>query len=31
LDEVTPTMKVKRNVVTERFGELLENLYRERT
>jgi long-chain acyl-CoA synthetase len=28
LDEVTPTMKVKRNVVWERFGELLEKLYR---
>jgi long-chain acyl-CoA synthetase len=28
LDEVTPTMKLKRNVVTERFGGLLENLYR---
>jgi long-chain acyl-CoA synthetase len=28
LDEVTPTMKLKRNVVTERFGELLENLYK---
>jgi long-chain acyl-CoA synthetase len=28
LDEVTPTMKLKRNIVTERFGELLENLYK---
>jgi long-chain acyl-CoA synthetase len=27
-DEVTPTMKLKRNVVTERFGELLEELYK---
>jgi long-chain acyl-CoA synthetase len=27
-DEVTPTMKLKRNVVTERFGELLEDLYK---
>jgi long-chain acyl-CoA synthetase len=27
-DEVTPTMKLKRNVVTERFGELLEKLYK---
>jgi long-chain acyl-CoA synthetase len=26
-DEVTPTMKVKRNVVGERFGELLQSLY----
>jgi long-chain acyl-CoA synthetase len=26
-DEVTPTMKVKRNVVTERYGELLQGLY----
>lgn len=26
-DEVTPTMKVKRNVVSERFGELLQDLY----
>jgi long-chain acyl-CoA synthetase len=28
LDEVTPTMKVKRNVIWERFGEPLENLYK---
>lgn len=28
-DEVTPTMKLKRNVVSERFGELLEDLYKE--
>ncbi|HEX8174836.1 MAG TPA: AMP-dependent synthetase/ligase [Pyrinomonadaceae bacterium] len=28
LDEVTPTMKLKRSVVTERFGELLEDLYK---
>jgi long-chain acyl-CoA synthetase len=28
LEEVTPTMKVKRNVVWERFGVLLENLYK---
>ncbi|MCA1557367.1 MAG: hypothetical protein LC731_02375 [Acidobacteria bacterium] len=27
-DEVTPTMKIKRNIVTERFKELLENLYK---
>jgi long-chain acyl-CoA synthetase len=27
-DEVTPTMKLKRNVVLERFGELLEDLYK---
>jgi len=27
-DEVTPTMKVKRNVVIERYGELLQSLYR---
>ncbi|MBD0370104.1 MAG: long-chain fatty acid--CoA ligase [Pyrinomonadaceae bacterium] len=27
-DEVTPTMKIKRNVVSERFKELLENLYK---
>ncbi|OLE54310.1 MAG: hypothetical protein AUG51_08540 [Acidobacteria bacterium 13_1_20CM_3_53_8] len=26
-DEVTPTMKIKRNVVTERYGELLHGLY----
>ncbi|HEY0406849.1 MAG TPA: long-chain fatty acid--CoA ligase [Pyrinomonadaceae bacterium] len=26
-DEVTPTMKVKRNVVTERYGQLLHSLY----
>ncbi|MBV9960196.1 MAG: AMP-binding protein, partial [Acidobacteria bacterium] len=26
-DEVTPTMKVRRNVVSERFGELLQGLY----
>jgi long-chain acyl-CoA synthetase len=26
-DEVTPTMKVKRNVVTERYNELLQSLY----
>ncbi|HEV7844537.1 MAG TPA: hypothetical protein VGO69_12665, partial [Pyrinomonadaceae bacterium] len=27
-DEVTPTLKLKRGVVTERFSELLENLYK---
>jgi long-chain acyl-CoA synthetase len=27
-DEITPTLKLKRNVVTERFGELLEDLYK---
>jgi long-chain acyl-CoA synthetase len=27
-DEVTPTMKIKRSVVIERFGELLEALYK---
>jgi long-chain acyl-CoA synthetase len=26
-DEVTPTMKIKRNVVTKRYGELLKSLY----
>jgi long-chain acyl-CoA synthetase len=30
-DEVTPTMKLKRNVVIERFGDLLEALYEERS
>lgn len=28
-DEVTPTLKLKRKVVTEAFGELLEELYKE--
>ncbi|HEY0321274.1 MAG TPA: long-chain fatty acid--CoA ligase [Pyrinomonadaceae bacterium] len=27
-DEVTPTLKLKRNVVTERFGGILEDLYK---
>lgn len=30
LDEVTPTMKLKRNVVMDRFGDSLEALYEER-
>jgi long-chain acyl-CoA synthetase len=31
IDEITPTRKIKRNVVEERFGELIEDMYRETT
>ena len=27
-DEITPTMKLKRNVVSEKFQEEIENLYK---